>query len=62
VGPFPDNDHEETYTLMIYPYSLQRSETPWMHMTFFSSNTEKNGHVTDDVMWPERSNSWPLYA
>jgi len=20
---------------------------------------ESNGHVTDDVMWPERSNSWP---
>jgi len=20
------------------------------------------GHVTDDVTWPERSNSWPQYA
>jgi len=23
---------------------------------------ESNGHVTDDVAWPERSNSWPQYA
>jgi len=22
---------------------------------------ESNGHVTDDVMWPERSRSWPRY-
>jgi len=21
-----------------------------------------NGHVTDVVTWPERSNSWPQYA
>jgi len=21
-----------------------------------------NGHVIDDVTWPERSNSWPQYA
>jgi len=20
---------------------------------------EANGHVTDDIMWPERSRSWP---
>jgi len=23
---------------------------------------ESNGHVTYDVKWPERSNSWPQYA
>jgi len=23
---------------------------------------ESNGNVTDDVTWPERSNSWPQYA
>jgi len=21
-----------------------------------------NGHVTDDITWPERWNSWPQYA
>jgi len=23
---------------------------------------ESNGHMTDDVMWHERSNSWHQYA
>jgi len=23
---------------------------------------ESNGHLTDDVIWPERSNSLPQYA
>jgi len=23
---------------------------------------ESNGHVTDDVTWPERPNSWSQYA
>jgi len=23
---------------------------------------ESNGHVTDDITWPERSRSWPQYS
>jgi len=31
----------------------------WFQRT---TNGESNGHVTDDVTWPRRSNSWPQYA
>jgi len=23
---------------------------------------KSNGHMTDDVTWPKRSNSWPQYS